>query len=140
MFRILVAVDGSERADRAAQFAIDLAKRIGDTHLQLLNVQDPVEESQTHGLGKEAILKHRETLASGAAAAAKSMAEHANVACSFDWKFGDPAHVLTDFASSSHCNLIVMGTKGMGALDSLLLGSVAQQALHLAHLPITLVK
>jgi nucleotide-binding universal stress UspA family protein len=140
MYRILVAIDGSERADRAAQFAIDLAKRIGEVEIHTLNVQDPVEESQTHGLAREAIQKHRETLATSASANALAAIRAAGVTCTFDWRFGDPAHVIVDFAENRHCNLIVMGTQGAGAIDNLLLGSVAQQTLHITSVPVTLVR
>ena len=140
MYRILVAVDGSERAERAAQFAIDLAKRIEDAEVRLVNVQEPVEESQTHGLGREAIGKHRETLAVQAGAAAREIAEQAGVRCTFVWHFGDPAHVLVEEARDAQCDLLVMGTHGEGAIQNLLLGAVTSRALHLASVPITLVR
>ncbi len=140
MFRILVGVDGSEHADRAAQFAINLAKRIDGAELQLVNVQESVEESQTHGLARDAIQKHRETLALAASSAATAQAGNAGVACKFEWHFGDPAEVLVNVASASQCALIVLGTRGAGAIQNLLLGSVAQKALHLSNVPVTLVK
>jgi nucleotide-binding universal stress UspA family protein len=140
MFRILVGVDGSEHADRAAQFAIDLAKRLGDGQLLLVNVQESVEESQTHGLARDAIQKHRETLAVATGAAATARAANAGIPCAFEWHFGDPAEVLVNVASGSQCELIVLGTRGAGAIQNLLLGSVAQKALHLSNLPVVLVK
>ncbi len=140
MYRILVAVDGSERADRAAQFAVDLAKRMTEVELLLLNAQEAVDESQTHGLGRDAIVKHREILASATATEARALIQRAGLSCTFEWHFGEPAQVIADFASSQHCNLIVMGTQGAGAVQNLMLGSVAQSALHLASVPVALVK
>ncbi len=140
MYRILVAVDGSEHADRAAQFAVDLAKRIGAAELQLVNVQEPAEESQTHGLARDAIRQHRETLAIATGTAAKAMADAAGVPCAFEWHFGDPAEVVVNVAISMQCALVVMGSRGAGAIQNLLLGSVAQKALHLSSVPVTLVK
>jgi nucleotide-binding universal stress UspA family protein len=140
VYRILVAVDGSERADRAARFAIDLARRVGDAQLHLVNVQDPVDESQTHGLGRDAIRQHRGSIAAATASTAKALAERAGVRCSFDWHFGEPARVLADIASSTQCNVLVMGTQGAGAIQNLLLGSVAQRTLHLSSVPVALVR
>jgi len=140
MYRILVAVDGSERADRAAHFAIDLAKRIDGAEIRLVNVQDAVEESQTHGLARDAIHKHREQLAVNAAAAAQAMVEGAGLRCTFDWHMGDAARVIVDEAQIAKCALIVMGAQGTGAIQNLLLGSVASKALQLSSVPITLVR
>ncbi|HET9042709.1 MAG TPA: universal stress protein, partial [Burkholderiales bacterium] len=39
-----------------------------------------------------------------------------------------------------HCEGIVMGTRGLGSVATLVLGSVAHKVLHLTHVPITLVK
>ncbi len=111
-----------------------------EVELHLVNAQDPVEESQTHGLARDAIVKHREALAEGAAANARALIAKAGLSCTFSWHFGDAAHVLADFASSQPCHLIVMGTQGAGAMQTLLLGSVAQRTLHLADVPVTLVK
>jgi nucleotide-binding universal stress UspA family protein len=35
---------------------------------------------------------------------------------------------------------VVMGTRGMGTLGTLLLGSVAYRVVHLVHVPVTLVR
>ena len=140
MYRILVAVDGSERANRAARFAVGLAGRVGESEILLFNVQDPVEESQTHGLGRDAITKHREQLAQNAAEQARNIVEKAGKPCRFDWSFGDPAHVIAERARSHDCDLIVMGTLAQGRVENLLLGSVAYQTLQLSSVPVTLVK
>jgi nucleotide-binding universal stress UspA family protein len=140
MFRILVGVDGSEHADRAAQFAIHLAEHLDDAELQLVNVQEVVEESQTHGLARDAIQKHRETLAVATSSAATALASRAGVRCTFEWHFGNPAEILVNVASTTQCALIVLGARGAGAIQNLLLGSVAQKALQLSNVPVTLVK
>ncbi|MCJ9712965.1 universal stress protein, partial [Bordetella hinzii] len=38
------------------------------------------------------------------------------------------------------CDRIVMGTRGLGAVGGLVLGSVAQKVIHLSPVPVTLVK
>lgn len=140
MNRILVAIDGSEPARRAAQFAADLARRLGGCELLLLNVQEPVEEMQTHGLAREAIHEHREKLAREASAGARATMEQSGVPFTFDWRFGDPAQIIAQTARDSGCSLIVMGTRGADPIENLLLGSVAYKTLHLATLPVTLIK
>jgi len=53
---------------------------------------------------------------------------------------GQPAEVITRLAGELACDLIVMGTHGLGALAGALTGSVASRVLHLASCPVLLVK
>lgn len=140
MQRILVPVDGSETAERAARHAAELAKRLGGCTIVLLNVQDPIEEMQTHGLAREAIAAHREQLAREAGAGARALVEKSGVPFTFEWRFGDPARAIVQVARDANCDAIVMGTRGAGTLESLLIGSVAYKVLHIADVPVTLVK
>ena len=53
---------------------------------------------------------------------------------------GEPATDIVRVARSEGVDLIVMGTRGMGALGNLVLGSTATKVVHLADTPVTLVK
>ena len=53
---------------------------------------------------------------------------------------GDPATAIVKLARRLNCDLIVMGTRGMGKVAGLVLGSVATKVVHLADAPVTLVK
>jgi nucleotide-binding universal stress UspA family protein len=53
---------------------------------------------------------------------------------------GDPAAEIVLAARRLKCQSIVMGSRGMGAIRSMLLGSVATKVSHLARVPVTLVR
>jgi nucleotide-binding universal stress UspA family protein len=53
---------------------------------------------------------------------------------------GGPAETIDRIAREEKIDHIVMGTRGLGSIRGLLAGSVANQVLHLAHVPVTLVK
>jgi nucleotide-binding universal stress UspA family protein len=53
---------------------------------------------------------------------------------------GEVAQTIAQVADSQGMDEVVMGTRGMGALGTLLLGSVAYRVVHLVHVPVTLVK
>jgi nucleotide-binding universal stress UspA family protein len=57
-----------------------------------------------------------------------------------DHRVGDPGPTIADAAQQDACDLIVMGTRGMGSHAGALLGSVAQGAVSEAQIPILLVK
>jgi nucleotide-binding universal stress UspA family protein len=50
------------------------------------------------------------------------------------------AEVIANFAARTRCAEIIMGTRGLGRIRGLLLGSVTTKVIHLAAVPITLVK
>jgi nucleotide-binding universal stress UspA family protein len=49
---------------------------------------------------------------------------------------GGPAHAIAEIARRDAADVIVMGTRGSGQVAGLLLGSVTQRLLHLAHCPV----
>ena len=53
---------------------------------------------------------------------------------------GQPAETIADVARKEGADQIVMGTRGLGGIKGLLLGSVATQVIHLVEVPITLIK
>ncbi len=71
---------------------------------------------------------------------AATLLEKAGVHCSSHVEIGNPAPIIADYAKKYHCDMIVMGTRGLGSVESLVLGSVATKVLHLARVPVMLVK
>ena len=55
-------------------------------------------------------------------------------------RVGNTGQSIADYATELSCDQIVMGTRGLGRIGSLVLGSVATQLVHLAEAPVTLVK
>jgi nucleotide-binding universal stress UspA family protein len=53
---------------------------------------------------------------------------------------GDAATCIVSFAKKIKCHEIVMGTRGMGSMKGLIMGSVATKVAHLVNVPVTLVK
>lgn len=142
MHRMLVPVDGSENAERALQFALRLAKENSSIELHLVTVhpepviygeiQVYVSRERMEGLQK----KHSEDIMKPAEAAAKA----AGVTYTSDILIGDIAPMIVKKADELNCEGIVMGTRGMGAIGNLVMGSVATKVVHLAKCPVTLVK
>lgn len=53
---------------------------------------------------------------------------------------GDPAVDIIDEATSGGADLIVLGSRGLGLLKGMLLGSVSSKVSHLAKIPVTIIK
>jgi nucleotide-binding universal stress UspA family protein len=70
----------------------------------------------------------------------KIMALAEGLACVAEVRIGAAAEVIAAYAAEQGCDAIVMGARGMGAVVGLVMGSVAQKVVHLAGVPVTLVK
>jgi nucleotide-binding universal stress UspA family protein len=54
--------------------------------------------------------------------------------------FGDPGHEIADFAQREQADLIVLSSHGRTGLTRLLIGSVAEKTVRLAHCPVLVLK
>jgi len=54
--------------------------------------------------------------------------------------FGHPGELVARTAKEQGCSAIVMGTRGLGDLENVFVGSTAYKVIQLAEMPVTLVK
>ena len=140
MERILVPVDGSSEAQRAVKYAANLSARNG-TALQLLNVQAPIASAHVRRfLARKAVDDYQLAEGERALGPARKLAEEYGVACDSEIAVGHIAETIAERARELGCDAIVMGSRGMGSVGNLVMGSVATQVVHLSELPVTLVK
>lgn len=141
MNKILVPIDGSECSMHALQTAIAMAGLRQDTELHLLTVVFPIVSGHAKMfLDQKVVEDYYNDEGEKALAGAKSVAEKSGVKFVTTIKVGQSAQTITDFAREQQCSQIVMGTRGLSALPGILLGSVASKVIHLADVPVTLVK
>lgn len=57
-----------------------------------------------------------------------------------DIRFGDPGHTIADVAAEQKADLIVMPSHGRTGLKRILLGSVAERVVRLAHCPVLVLR
>lgn len=141
MIDILVAIDGSKNALRAVDYAIAQAKRLR-ARVHLLNVQPLLDDYGTVRayLSRQ---RHRELMMQRAKAILKPAVERlrrARIAHDVHTVYDDIAPAIARASRRLKCESIVMGTRGMGAIGNLFLGSVATRVIHLTRIPVTLVK
>ncbi|MFZ4539506.1 universal stress protein [Propionivibrio sp.] len=140
MRKVLLAVDGSEHAYRAALFLVDFIKTHGTIDIQVVNVEPKPIEYQTRGMEPEAITSHLAAFAHDALKPVLHAFNDAGISCQSHIRLGDVAETVVNFANELACDTIVMGTRGLGALSGLAMGSVTRNVLHLSELPVICVK
>ena len=73
-------------------------------------------------------------------AGAKARFDRAKLDCTLHIMVRPIAESLARQARKLKCDLIAMGTHGMGAVSGILLGSVAAKTVHLARCPVLLIR
>ncbi|MCC7462476.1 MAG: universal stress protein [Gammaproteobacteria bacterium] len=142
MLTMLIAIDGSRYSERAVDYALQRAAATRDgARVHLLNVQVPLagvnvklfisQESQQAYYREEGL---------AVLAAPRQRLTEAGIECEHHIGVGDPGQVIVEYARSKRCDEVVMGTHGRGVLAGAVLGSVAQKVVHLAAMPVVLVK
>lgn len=139
--KILLPVDGSEGSARAARHVAGIAKMVPELQVHLLNVQPLGDDWMTRrSIKPEELAQMEQEWAEAAIEPARAILKAAGVACSEHMVQGEAAPTIARLAKELGCDQIVMGTRGQSALGGLLMGSVATKVLHLAEVPVTLVK
>jgi len=135
--RIVLATDGSSDAERALEYARDLALRDGAQVIVVhafeavpgyLGASEKTEVAARHvSVGREIADQARQAL------------EDAGVDVETEVLQGPPAEAILRIAEGRVADLIVMGTRGRGDLTSLLLGSVSHRVAAHSDAPVMVV-
>jgi nucleotide-binding universal stress UspA family protein len=133
--RILVAIDGSAHADLATRFAVDLSAQTG-SELIVITVDDQrpltgelraIQESE--GMSQEQVFDRilEEAIA---LSAANGVSRTKKIQTA-----GDPVTEIIKCADNEAVDLIVTGTRGLGNVGRILLGSVSLKLMQLSKRP-----
>ena len=144
MRKLLVPVDGSGSAMRALACALTFGNVLQEGEIHLLNVRMPIMDFDMAAGGSPSLADQTSEahLAAGARLldTAIALLDRANVRHLEAVRMGEPASCIADYARDNHCDAIVMGTRGLGPVAGLVMGSVAMKVVHLVEIPVTLVK
>ncbi|WP_019537146.1 universal stress protein [Paenibacillus ginsengihumi] len=139
--KILIAYDGSEASERALDKAVKLVKEgagggleiVHSSHVPVMVVGDaifnvsPDVERQQNEYSDKVVERARQ--------AAEGLPNVRVVR-----KQGNAARAILEHAEETGCDLIVMGSRGLGGLSELFLGSVSHHVVHHATIPVMIVK
>lgn len=142
--KILVPTDGSERAEQAADFAIELASGIGAS-LIFLNVVDEITPAYAYEIETGANLniaeldEERQKYARSAVGRLVEKAKGAGVASEGKVIDGHPWQEILKEADNLGADHIVMGSHGRRALAAAVLGNVTINVIHGSKIPVTVI-
>ena len=141
---ILLATDGSDEAARATEAATELARETGSevhvvyvlpTPAQLIGhhlYSDEIRESLIGGAERDAetfLKEQAEKISSGGGKVAET-----------HLRSGDPDKEILRTAEALGVGLIVIGSRGLGAISRALIGSVSDSVVKHAHCPVLVMR
>ena len=136
--QILLPVDGSEHADRATGYAIDLA-RVLDGRILLLTCHRPFPKVMGEPYLQSVITRTLED-AQNQLKPYRDLLHESGISFEERIMEGPAGNAITKVATIEKCGLIIMGTRGRSDLQGLLLGSVTHRVLQTAPCPVMAVR
>lgn len=141
MKRILIPVDGSQPAIHAVQAMLTARAYDPVERVDLLSVQIPLKSGKIgRGLSQAEIDAYYQDEGRAALEEAGRLLSQAGVPFEARVEVGAAADTIARIADETGADEIYMGSRGLGSVSSLFMGSVATRVLHLTELPVTLVK
>jgi nucleotide-binding universal stress UspA family protein len=140
MKRILIATDGSPAAHHAVEVGLELAKH-EDAAVALVHVVPVSEPASMNGFGLVGHVPYEPTASDQAMLEeAVDAAQRLEVPVISKLLRGDAARQILTYADVLDVDLIVVGSRGHGAVASALLGSVSRAVLGRSKRPVLVVR
>ncbi|CAM8952093.1 unnamed protein product [Rhodiola kirilowii] len=147
--KVMVAVDDSEESFYALNWALDYVIRAdGGGMVTVVNVQHPFQH-YIYPAGPavyatnnviESVRKAQEENSAAVLARALQICKSKMVRAETLTLNGDPKEVICEATEQMHVDLLVMSSRGLGAIKRAFLGSVSDYCVHHANCPILIVK
>jgi nucleotide-binding universal stress UspA family protein len=142
--KIMVATDGSDSSELAAQAAIEIAGRSGGS-IAAVYVVDVARLVRLPGYAsfpgiKDQILTLMQKEGRKATDRIEDLAVKAGVPCQKIVAEGNPSEELLKIADESKVDLLIMGSVGRSGLNRFLLGSVAEKVVRNSMVPVLLIR
>ncbi|WP_026293929.1 universal stress protein [Saccharibacillus kuerlensis] len=140
--KILVAYDGSKASNKALDRAIALTKASPDAQLEVLHIYDYPRFFVGDGIAPVpgSVNKEFFDLAEQTVEEARRRVNEAGINARIEMRQGAPAVLILEYAKELGVDLIIIGSRGLGAIREFVLGSVSHNVVQQAQIPVLVVK
>lgn len=136
--KILLAVDGSENSLRAAEEAAKIAKIEADSIVDILYVNVPPKTAREILL--EPSKDEQEKARQARIVPVEKILNDAGVANKVSFVTGEASQTIIDHSKTTDADIIVIGSRGLNAVQKFVLGGVSNAVVQKATMPVLLVK
>ena len=138
--RIMVCVDGSAHSQRALEFSREIVKRFGAAHVTVIHVVPSTAVFEGMDVWRVNVMSYLDdfgkTLLENSRVAMESLDAHVESILAH----GDPGSQIVKIAREREVDLIVMGSRGISGLASVVLGSVGERVVRNAPCSVFIVR
>ena len=139
MKRILVAVDGSDTAHKAARMAAEVAVRFGSKLTLAYVIPRLLLPPDVYGLTLAEVEREQRSFADKLVGEAMAKLGDAGVEVETVVLSGSPAESLAELAAAPDVDMVVVGSRGRGSVARVFLGSVSDRLVHISPKPVLVV-
>jgi len=139
MKRILVAVDGSDTSLKAARMAADIALRFGAKLTLVHVVPKLLLPPDVYGLTIAEVEKEHRAYAENLLEKTIAQLENAGLEIDTTVLYGSPAESLAEESAADDVGMVVVGSRGHGAVARMFIGSVSDRLVHISPKPVLVV-
>jgi nucleotide-binding universal stress UspA family protein len=140
MKRVLVAVDGSDSSLKAARMALEVATRFGARITLVHVVPKLLLPPDAYGLTIAEVEKEHRAYAERLLDQTLAQLTLGGMEPTKTILYGSPAEAIAEEAAASDVGLVVIGSRGHGAVARVFLGSVSDRLVHISPKPVLVVR
>ncbi len=138
--KILLATDGSENAIRAGDAAISLAQGLSLPSITIVHIVTTPPSESRMVQAKFDVHSLLETESRKRISRTLADCDNAGITYTLKVAIGDPVEEILTLVRNEQVDIVVIGSRGLGTLKGVLMGSVSQRITHLAPCPVLIVK
>lgn len=140
MEKVVLAVDGSAHSLRAAEYVVKLLRGAPERKLHVVHVEEAVPMRSHAYMSQEEIDKLYREEAKKRCANVLDFLKGQGITYEWHLVVGEPAEQIVRTATTVGAGALIVGSRGLGAVSGLVLGSVTSKVVHDAPMPVTVVK
>ena len=141
--KVLVAYDGSPNGKRALEAAKSLMKADDEVETHILHVKQPpnMEMFSLYGVEmSKSMTDELNKLNERTMNQAKDVMQDEQTKCHFNQVTGEPAQSIMNYAHTKDIDLIIIGSRGLGAFKGMMLGSVSNRVTQQSDIHVMVIK
>ncbi len=138
--KILLAVDGSAYTKKMLAYLVTHKDMFVANSFTLITVQPAIPPRARAALGKQVVDQYQLDEAERVFGPVSKFLLRHDINATSIWKVGPAGDLIAKFADAGKFDLLIMGSRGHGALGNLVMGSVATKVVANCSVPVLLVR